>query len=111
MARFSWSIPFKAGETWCKKHFFSTDFKPLGEAPRVISWQGTDFPAVKECKASKTSAPTRWGDQMPVIQVAVVLQSPAEKPAALYVTVEVDVEGDLTPCSEAADACEGDASG
>lgn len=111
MAEFICSVPFEAGKTWVRRNFFSLELKPIGDGPKVLSSRVDGLPAIKACEARKTTAESGWGDQTPVIEVYVALQTPTSAPGIAVVTIEADVQGELKACSEVTDVCNGGSMG
>jgi hypothetical protein len=111
MTEFNCTVPFEAGTTWVRRNFFSLEMKPIGDSPEILSARTDGLPAIKTCEVRKTSTESGWGDQTPVIEVYIALQSPAPAPGAAIVLIEADIEGELKACSEVADACNGGSSG
>lgn len=105
MAQFECAVPFKTGETWCRRNFFSADMKPIGVNMRVISLSAPTLPAISESTVTLTESQTGWGDKIPVIEVYVRLASPVAAAGSVKVTIQAEVEGKLIACGEAADAC------
>lgn len=111
MAEFICSVPFEAGKSWVRRNFFSLDMKPIGDGPKVLSSRTDGLPAIETCEVRKTTAESGWGDQIPVIEVYVALQTPTSEPGTAVVTIEAAVQGQLKACSEVSDMCNGGSTG
>ena len=111
MATFDCAVPFLAGETWRRWNFFSLDMNAIGESPRVTSLRSTGALAVKQCEAIKTTSKSGWGAETPVIEIYILLETTAEQPGTVVVTIDVELEGELVACAKAAGACESGTSG